>query len=318
MRMQGESEAERSFLQEFCVPFLLGAQNEDGGWGFYPNSETRVEPTCWALRALQNAPVHVAEHLFQNGRQNLLAAQLADGSWPATPGEKSGSWVTSLACSVLAQDRSSKRSVSAGLQWLCEDYPRDSDTWRRFLRKFHPQSHISEQNDAIGGWGWTPRSSSWVEPTAFAMQALRDSPADWRPRKSLRRQALAVDLLYDRMCPGGGWNCGNPRVYGVDGEALVLPTAWALLALQDQPPHEQKSKSLSWLQQSVASIRGPASLAIARIALEAYGVMLPVPNQKLRNLFDTREFLRTTEVVSWTCLSLSPKRAWFPPVEPVH
>ena len=28
-------------------------------------------------------------------------------------------------------------------------------------------------------------------------------------------------MLYDRMCPGGGWNCGNPKVYGVAGEPLV-------------------------------------------------------------------------------------------------
>ena len=42
-------------------------------------------------------------------------------------------------------------------------------------------------------------------------------------------------MLYDRMCPGGGWNCGNPMVYGVPGEALIVPTVWALLALRDEP-----------------------------------------------------------------------------------
>jgi len=75
---------------------------------------------------------------------------------------------------------------------------------------------------------------------------------------------------------------------------------------------------MAWLQQSVANIHGPASLAIARITLEAYGLKLPETNLKLRNLFDAREFLRTTEVVSWTCLALSPKRYWFPPAECAH
>jgi hypothetical protein len=313
-----DSNTEPLFVKDFCVPFLLGAQNQDGGWGFYPDSESRVEPTCWALRALQNVPVHIPEDHLRNAREHLLLAQLGDGSWPAAPEEKTGSWVTSLACSVLPQDDDCKDSVTAGLKWLCEDYPRDSTPWRRFLRKVASGNRVSEQDDSFRGWGWTPRTASWVEPTAFALQALRGAPTEWRPKESPQRRELAVGLLYDRMCPKGGWNCGNPRVYGVDGEPLVLPTGWALLALHDQPAHDRKSRSLAWLQESVPAIHGPASLAIARITLEAYGLPLPVTRQNLRNLFDAREFLRTTEVVSWTCLSLSPKRIWFPPAERVH
>src|SRR5215471_4199070 len=308
---------EAAFVKEFCVPFLLGAQNEDGGWGFYPNSQSRVEPTCWALRALQNSPEHVVEDHLRSAQQHLLLAQLRDGSWPAAPEEKTGSWVTSLACSVLSHDKDYKSSVSAGLEWLCQDYPRDSAPWRRFFQKFHP-SRVADHDDSFRGWGWTPRTSSWVEPSAFAIQALRDCPSEWRPAQSAQRLELAVGVLYDRMCPMGGWNCGNPRVYGVDGEPLVLPTGWALLALHDQPACERKSKSLAWLHASIASIRGPASLAVARITLEAYGIELPEVHHKLQNLFDARELLRTTEVVSWTCLALSPKRYWFPPVECAH
>jgi hypothetical protein len=312
-----DNRAEHSLVKEFCVPFLLGAQNEDGGWGFYPDSESRVEPTCWAIRALRNALVHVAEDHLRSAVQYLVAAQLAGGSWPATPEQNTGSWVTSLACSVLAeeQDKNRKPSVAAGLKWLCEDYPRDSTGWRRFLQKIRPAKQFAEQDDSLSGWGWTPRTSSWVEPSSFAIMALRDSPEDWRPATSAQRIKLAVEVLYDRMCPKGGWNCGNPRVYGVDGEPLVLPTAWALLALRDQPSHERKAMSLAWLYAHVPNIHGPASWAVARIALEAYGVELPQVNLKLQNLFDAREFLRTTEVVSWTCLALSPERTWSPRVE---
>jgi len=306
---------EASFVKEFCVPFLLGAQNEDGGWGFYPNSESRVEPTCWALRALQNSPVHVVEDHLRSAQRYLLLAQLGDGSWPAAPEEKTGSWVTSLACSVLCRDKECKSSVSAGLKWLCDDYPRDSAPWRRIIKKFVPGNHGSQHHDSFRGWGWTPRTASWVEPTAFAIQALSDSPEDWKPKEWPQRQELAIGLLYDRMCPKGGWNCGNPCVYGVEGEALVLPTGWALLSLHDRPAHERKSKGMAWLVDNFANIHAPASLAIARITLETYGLKLPPTIQKLHNLFDAREFLRTTEVVSWTCLSLSPKRFWFPQVE---
>jgi hypothetical protein len=49
------------------------------------------------------------------------------------------------------------------------------------------------------------------------------------------------------------------------------------------------------------------------MALEAYGIELPSANQELPELFDAKEFLRTTVVVSWTALALSPKRTWFEP-----
>ncbi len=104
-------------------------------------------------------------------------------------------------------------------------------------------------------------------------------------------------------------------VYGVAGEPLVLPTAWALLALHDEPAHEKKSQSLAWLRAEFENIRSAASLSIARLTLEAYGLVLPGTDHKLQALFDARDFLRTTESVSWVCLALSPKRCWYPPAE---
>jgi hypothetical protein len=313
MWKQGDSVRENSFVKEFCVPFLLGAQNADGGWGFYPDSESRVEPTCWALRALQNVPMQVADKQIRAAKEKLLLGQLRDGSWPASPEQQTGSWVTSLACSVLSQDDSCEKAVSAGLKWLCEDYPRDSAPWRRFLRKFTGQSHGAEHNDSFRGWGWTPQTSSWVEPSSFAILAFHDCRAELRPAGAAKRIELAVGVLYDRMCPNGGWNCGNPRVYGVDGEPLVVPTSGALLALRDQPSHERKSKSLAWLRENLTGIHGPGSLAIARITLEAYGVEIPEAIHEIQTQFEAGEFPCTAEVVSWVCLALCPNRHWFPP-----
>jgi len=305
--------AETSFVKDFCVPFLASAQNDDGGWGFHPAAESRVEPTCWALRALTNAPVAVPQELLRRGLQFLHYTQLADGSWPSSREKAKGSWVTSLACSVLSDTTDSAASVATGLKWLCDDYPRDSSLLRRVIGRFRSGPSIAAHDDSFRGWGWTPQTSSWVEPTSLAILALRECPAEWRPATASQRSALAVRLLYDRMCPGGGWNCGNPRVYGVPGEPLVLPTAWALLAVHNLPPHENKSASLEWLKRSYAGIHSPASLSVARIALEAYGIELPSANQELPELFDAKEFLRTTVVVSWTALALSPKRTWFEP-----
>jgi len=307
-----DSGGRHSFLKEFCIPFLLGAQNSDGGWGFHGQSESRVESTCWALRALENASIPVSMECLHGAREYLLKEQLADGSWPAAPHERTGGWVTSLVCGLWSQQSECEDSVRAGLNWLCKDLPRDSRLWRRLLRRLVLSPDVSEHDESLHGWGWTPGTSSWVEPTSFALMALRDCPPPWLPPGSSLRCELGVRLLYDRICPQGGWNCGNPRVYGVEGEPLVLPTAWALLALRNLPSHEKKSKSLIWLRNTFGGIQGSASLAIAGIALGAYGVPIPELDIHLEKLLDVRDFLRTTETVSWVCLALSPKRCWFP------
>src|SRR5208282_886365 len=127
-----EADLEASFAQSVCLPFLRNAQNADGGWGFHPASQSRAEPTCWALLALINSSGSEPSETVARGFRFLHASQLPDGSWPSTPEEKTGCWVTSLACWVLDAEKDSAQSVAAGLNWLCEDWPRDSTPWRRF------------------------------------------------------------------------------------------------------------------------------------------------------------------------------------------
>jgi len=89
---------------------------------------------------------------------------------------RAGSWITSLTCSVLAAQGQSAKNVASGLKWLCDDFPRDSSPWMRFVQSLRPKSHIHSQNDLYRGWGWTPKTASWVEPTAFALLALSADP----------------------------------------------------------------------------------------------------------------------------------------------
>jgi hypothetical protein len=237
--------------------------------------------------------------------QFLRSAQLSDGSWPSTPEEKTGCWVTSLACSALRSDGDSAKTVAAGLNWLCQDWPRDSSPWRRLLARFSVDRKVFPINNSYRGWGWTPETSSWVEPTSFALLALEQRGADVPDAAVQRRRKLATALLYDRMCPAGGWNCGNPKVYGVAGEPLVVPTAVALLALRAFPNRSENVSSLEWLERSVPSIQGAGSLALARMCLAAYGREWPVGAPAFSELHARGEFLDNVEVVVWTCLALS-------------
>src|SRR5882724_5118907 len=87
-----------------CLSLLRELQNADGGWPFHAGEQSRVEPTCWALRALFASEPHADDRVFRKAAGFLQTSQLADGSWPATSQMITGSWVTSLACSVLSRD----------------------------------------------------------------------------------------------------------------------------------------------------------------------------------------------------------------------
>jgi hypothetical protein len=305
-----EAGPETSFVENVCLPYLHKAQNADGGWGFHPRTQSRAEPTCWALQALVSAAGPETPEGVMRGLQFLRAAQLPDGSWPSTPEEKVGCWVTSLACWVLLADKDSSKAVAAGLNWLCQDWPQDSTPWRRLLARLSSQEQVAPMNNSLRGWGWTPRTSSWVEPTSFALLALGQFREDLLPPVAMRRRRLAEGMLYDRMCPGGGWNCGNPRVYGVPGEPLVVPTAWALLALRNHPERPENVLSLAWLENSIANIYGAGSLALARICLETYGRSWPASAPTLPDFHRKNEFLQNIQVVAWACLASSARRRW--------
>src|SRR6266404_6635599 len=293
-----------------CLSLLKNSQNADGGWGFHSGEQSRAEPTSWAVRALDSPEQGFRAGELRKGADFLHSKQLVDGSWPAAAGMNSGTWVTSLVCAALAADEKSAVNVRAGLKWLCDDLPRDSSPWRRFVRRMRNESRISEQNDSYRGWGWTPKTSSWVEPTAFALMALRDAPAEQLPKNASMRRDLAVALLYDRMCPGGGWNCGNPRVYGVDGDALVLPTCWALLALREAPEKPGRALSLAWLQKELAKIASAASLAVARMTLENYGFERLHASRDLQDWSAQELAAQGTHVLAWACMAANPARRW--------
>jgi hypothetical protein len=296
------------FLAQVCFPFLEAAQNQDGGWGFRKGSQSRVEPTCWVLLALRER--ETSAKLPEDALRFLRSRQLPDGSWPATETHQTGCWVTSLACWVLAEDPESRSRVAAGARWIVNDWPAKEQVVRRMIRKLLVRAEITRQDDSLRAWGWTPATASWVEPTALALIALDQVPAVLVPAAAAGRRKLATAMLYDRMCPGGGWNCGNPRVYGVAGEPLVEPTVWALLALRNQPESEQKTQSLRWLAAAVRGILSAGSLALAKICLETYGLGWPLDATTLDHLYATNQFLGNVLVVAWACLALSPRRNW--------
>lgn len=293
-----------------CFSLLQELQNNDGGWGFHRGANSTVEATCWATRALSSSDSEPHVTAVRQACEYLQRAQRSDGSWPAAAEMSTGSWITSLACSVLSREPRATAAVRRGLHWLCDDFPRDSSPWQRFIRNLRPAARLSEQSDAYRGWGWTPRTSSWVEPTSFALMAFEDCDVALLPPTAIKRRQSAIAMLYDRMCPGGGWNCGNPRVYGVDGQALVLPTCWALLALRRQPESSQRAKSLVWLQNEFPKIQTAASYSIASITMSTYQISPPSAKFDPASCTATELAEQSIHALAWSCLLSDPLRIW--------
>ena len=300
------------FREVYCLPFLLRAQNSDGGWGYHPESQSSVEPTAWAALALREGPKPESPQALERAAKWLRQAQMADGAWRAAADQHPGCWVTALACLALSdQTKAPDETVLKGLRWLLDTWPAEGSTWSRLLRQWHKKSGVVvRQNHALRGWSWTPGTASWVEPTAYALILLRNIPDRFHPKGAVRRRQLGERMLYDRMCPGGGWNAGNPMVYGVPGEPRIGPTAWALMALVDYKERAENRASLDWLERNYENISGPASLALAHLCIRAYGRQAPPPEAKLGDLYSENHFLRNVVVAAWVCLSLGSIPSW--------
>jgi hypothetical protein len=285
-------------------------QNDDGGWGFHAGYQSRIEPTAWALVALQEFASSLAgNETLDRGLRFLTAAQLENGSWAAAPGQQEGCWVTSLACWTLLPHRQHAPSLLRGLSWLNDDRPRDSGFWWQLARKLADRQRINAQSASFSGWSWTPRTASWVEPTCYALIVLRAEVA--APLSDLHRRCnLAEAMLYDRMCPGGGWNCGNPRVYGVAGQPQVGPTVWALVALHGNSQRPEIHKSLDWLESIQATIQSPESLALAQIGLGVYGRRNADLTERLHSFQDSEALPLSVPAIAWAALAFSENSQW--------
>jgi hypothetical protein len=299
-----------SFVDQAYLSPLRRFQNTDGGWGFRTGCESRAEPTAWALIALQEFEVEaVAEEAIRRGLGFLETTQLEDGSWAASAGQKEGCWVTSLACWALGLHDQDAPRVQKGLHWLNEDKPRDAGFWWKFIRKLLDRKRVNAQSPALSGWSWTPHTASWVEPTCYALIAQRAVASALHP-DSVKRCELAKAMLYDRMCSGGGWNCGNPRVYGVAGQPQVGPTVWALIALREHPQRAENCESLDWLELNREKIQSPESRALTNIALKIYGRNVGASADHASPSETSTALSESIQAQSWAALALSENSRW--------
>jgi hypothetical protein len=251
------------------IAFLEAAQNRDGGWGYFPGKSSWLEPTVYVLSALRT---HSPGAITDPAWKFVRGLQLPCGAWAPSSTVPEPHWTTSLCIGLYSAAGIHDEGFDRGLAWLLEQKGDESGFPFRLGQWLHPG--IVDFDPTLNGWPWWPGTSSWVEPTAHALMALkRPSPSRGNPELQ-RRVALGERMLLNRRCRDGGWNHGDKRVLRVDQPSYPESTAIALLALIDVPSLDL-SDSVRKAAEFRKETKSPLARAWLRICLQAYGSDLP-------------------------------------------
>src|SRR5260370_21057035 len=101
-------------LGDILAELLLKRQLLSGGWSCLGSGKSSVEATALAVVALGLD----GEDARRSGIAHLLAAQRADGSWPAFLGDSEASWATALALCTLNTTGDLAAAREKALRWL--------------------------------------------------------------------------------------------------------------------------------------------------------------------------------------------------------
>ncbi len=280
-----------SWIDDFCTQLA-----ESAGVGYRLGGTPASEPTALAAMALlAGGFVAPAEAKLRW----LADIQAADGSIGISAQELSPGWPTPLAILAWVARTSAQKRCQEPFLPLVRQPEKVPDTFfgfaansaRRAPRSALPQRPPWSRNvrravdwllqtagnklpprgeghdTTLVGWPWAAGTHSWIEPTAWAVLALKAAGHGSHPRTR-----EAVRLLIDRLLRGGGCNYGNTVVLGQELVPHVQPTGLALLALAGQrDPAGRIQRSVEYLVRVLDENTPPASLAYGLLGMAAHG-----------------------------------------------
>jgi len=225
-------------------------KNPDGGWPYYAGKTSRLEPTCWALLALQAAGERVSPDVLSTWprRDGWFVDKSSDAVNVAFNGLAG---LTLRALGAAESELTPLRHALIGMKG----------------QKLG-QSPALRQDNSLQAWPWVDGTFSWTEPTAWAMLFLKRLGSG--DDATAARLAEGERLLFDRMCVNGGWNFGNSHVLGADLDPYVPTTALCLLALRNRRDAAPVNKSVDFLQSHRLAERSAMALGLTAIALHLH------------------------------------------------
>ncbi|MBM3889938.1 MAG: terpene cyclase/mutase family protein [Verrucomicrobia bacterium] len=233
--------------------FLLGARDPRGGWPYRAGQQPSPEPTCYSLCALASPEF---EAVRDPGLRWLASRLNAEGAL-MLEGDDEPHWTTSLLVITLwrlgCQPALRSKAVEFLLRWSGQ--------------ATRPCADIVVVDGTLHGWPWVSGTFSWVEPTCYALLALKLAGHSQHPRV-----AEAQRMLLDRVCQDGGWNYGSRMIYGAALQGYISSTTLAALALQDVvAAREPIQRGLAFLEREIGNHRSTLTLALTLLCFRAFG-----------------------------------------------
>jgi len=254
-----------------AVQHLMRGQSADGGWGAYPGGASRTESTALATLALSANAADETAGAIAAGRGWLDPRQLPSGAWPLGDDAPEPSWSTSLVALALSHFAPESERIASAARWLLGQKGRGTSWWGKVYFWFFPDRRAVELDPDLIGWPWVEDTFSWVEPTSYAMMALKRLRGVVGGGGVEDRLEEADRLLVDRACRGGGWNYGNTRVLGEDLWPYPDTTALALLALADRAELPEVGGGLTALERMLAENDSILSLGLGALVFGVHG-----------------------------------------------
>jgi hypothetical protein len=288
---------------------LIESQNADGGWPAQAGRPSNTEATSLALMACGTLRDGDASAALVRGLVWLQRRQRDDGGFGLTAELSESSWTTSLAVLALADHAERRPGVGPraerGARWLLREEGRGPSWWIRLLRSVVPRRDGHGLDPYLKGWPWMSGAFSWVEPTAYALIALKRLRPRLDPERTTARIDEGESMIYDRMCSGGGWNYGNAHVLGEDLWPYADSTAIALIALQDRRTRAANQQSLRALRRMLERNDSGLALGWSLLCLRLYGEETSDLVVRLERSFATRGFLGETRALALATLALA-------------
>jgi hypothetical protein len=249
---------------EARLDFLRRSQNPDGGWGFFPHKQSWLEPTAYAMLVLRGEPA------WDRAWNWMRGLQLADGSWPASGQVREPHWTTALAVNLHATAQVADDAFRRGVDWLVSTSGKENGLLFRAVQKLRPG--IVELDASVKAWPWRPGASSWIEPTAHSLVALKKAAPLVGEARVKDRIEQGERMILDRRCADGGWNYGNRKVLGHELTSYPETTALALYGLHGRSGLTQPVEAA---KRMLNSTRSPLARAWLAVALREHGVQPP-------------------------------------------
>jgi hypothetical protein len=293
--LRGKADVEVSFEVSFerisqIHELLRGAQNPDGGWGYRKGKESWLEPTVYALQVLHTDPASTA--CCERAWQLLNKWSLLDGGWQLNSRLRQANWTSALVVRLLTRSAEKRDSAvpqapGTALERLIRIRGAEDSNLVWFFSQLGLNSIRSDVR--LVGWPWLEGNSSWVEPTAHHMIALRRTLmafnlSDSQKQAIQTRLELAKEMLLDRRLADGGWNHGSLHLEGEALSSYPETTGLAMLALaglasangaNSKPNSEKlitKDQAQNLLRHHVTQTRSIFALSWLSLAMRAWGI----------------------------------------------